>query len=376
LILFFYIITILYALGVLAFIIFWEKIPLNTINGSISSKTKISVIIAVRNEEDTISLLLEDLNKQSYPNEKFEVIVIDDYSTDRTIEKLKAFSAKYSLKIISLTNESAFTGNKKRCIEKGIQASEGDLVITTDGDCRVGKDWINAIENFYISSGSKMIVGPVSFFESDRFFKQMQTLEFASLIGSGAACLTMGIPNMCNGANLAYEKSVFYEVDGFTGNEQVPSGDDEFLMHKVYGKYPQKVKFLKDKRTIVYTDSKNSIQEFVNQRKRWASKWAFYKIINIKLVASFIFLFNLSNAVFFGLVFFGVFPPVLFLEQILIKVCLEFVFLRQVLRFFDKKIQWLPFFVLQLIYPFYVIFFALGSLTGKYEWKGRKINRL
>jgi hypothetical protein len=142
----------------------------------------------------------------------------------------------------------------------------------------------------------------------------------------------------------------------------------------MYEKYPQQVKFLKNKDTIVYTDSKGTIKEFVNQRKRWASKWSFYKINNIKLIAFIIFLFNATLITCFILVMAGVFQPIVFLEQFLLKVILEFVFLRQIFRFLDKKMKVLPFSILLVIYPFYVVFFALGSLTGKYEWKERKIN--
>ena len=334
------------------------------------------MIIAVRNEEHTILNLLRDLNHQDYPFQNFEVIVIDDFSTDKTCEIIRDYHPAYNLQLLSLPEPFRHFSNKKRAISQGIDLSTGELIISTDGDCRVGSKWLSSMEYVYAHQGAKMITGPVTFFSSGNIFKQMQTIEFASLIGSGAASLNLGYPNMCNGANLAYEKKVFYEVKGYEGFENIASGDDEFLMHKIYEKYPGKVVFLKSREAIVTTEAKVNLRDFANQRKRWASKWGHYRIKSIKLLAFFIFLYNLSLLAMVIMTLTGDFPPIILLEQILIKICIEFVFLKRVLGFFGKKMQFFTFYLLQMVHPFYITFFALSSLSGKYEWKGRNLKPL
>lgn len=246
-------------------------------------------------------------------------------------------------------------------------------MVTTDGDCRVGPEWLTTIESFYVHTNCKLITGGVSFLPNDSFFKKLQVVEFASLIGSGAASLHMGFPNMCNGANLAYEKQAFVEVNGFFGNENVPSGDDEFLMHKIYRQYPGKVLFLKNKEALVETEAKANIIEFIHQRKRWASKWNFYSFLNIKILALFVFTYNFSLLASIILLLFNSFPPKVFLMLILPKIFMEFVFLQSILKEINKKIPVLPFLFLVFFYPFYIVLIGLISNVGGYEWKGRKV---
>ncbi|MBX9852509.1 MAG: glycosyltransferase [Cytophagaceae bacterium] len=373
----FLILTTLYVLFVLVLLMGWVSIPRFITDKTSDKTTFISVVIAVRNEEAGILHLLKDLELQSYPLRKFEVIVADDHSTDHTAALVKSFSDRSELqvKLLSLSAMNGASG-KKKAIEKAIEEAQGDLIITTDGDCTVGPDWINAIQDFYIKNKATMIIGPVTFIEKENLFTQIQKIEFASLIGSGAACLQLGIPNMCNGANLAFEKKAFYEVKGYEGNEAVPSGDDEFLMHKISAAFPGKVVFLKGKEAIVYTPAIQTLKDFKNQRVRWASKWSFYKVINIKVLAVFIFLINFSIPLFFVFCLCGLLPEVLFAEQLLIKMIVEFVFLNRVSLFLGGRIKFIPFLILQVIYPLYVIYFALAGLRGCYEWKGRTLNNV
>ena len=81
---------------------------------------------------------------------------------------------------------------------------------------------------------------------------------------------------MCNGANLAYERKLFYEVDGFAGIDHIASGDDMLLMHKIAKKYPGKIYYLKSVDAIVSTHPMQSWKQFFNQRIRWASKATHY----------------------------------------------------------------------------------------------------
>jgi cellulose synthase/poly-beta-1,6-N-acetylglucosamine synthase-like glycosyltransferase len=347
----------------------WKN--LESCNGTASLQdTFITVIIPVRNEAENIIGLLEDINLQTYPQDMYEVIVVDDGSEDNTAALVKQFNARHLLKLITTDGKNG-TSHKKDAVTKGILNAKGKLIIATDGDCRVGPSWISSIENFYKNRNSKFIFGGVTFAEEKNLFEKMQTIEFASLTGCGAAFLNIGYPNMCNGANIAYEKEVFFEVSGYQGFEDHPSGDDEFLMHKVYQQYPDRVHFLKNRDAIVYTRAQNKWKDFLNQRKRWAGKWKYYVFPSIKVIAVFIFVCNFSLLVSLAMFVRGTFPFQLLAIQWILKMAVDYFFIREILRFYRKNANYFIFMLTAIFYPFYASFFAITSNIGGYRWKNR-----
>ncbi|WP_460674687.1 glycosyltransferase [Larkinella ripae] len=335
----------------------------------------ISVIIPVRNEEHTLPLLLQDLARQTYDPANFEVIVADDSSTDHTLSVTHSLikSVPYSLRPLPLANEPT-TSPKKRAIRQSIAIATGDLIVTTDGDCRVGARWLETIAGYYEQTGAQLISGPISFHPDHTVFGNLQLVESSSLIGAGACTMWWGFPTMCNGANLTYEKRVFDEVGGFEGIDHVASGDDELLLHKIASKYPNGVRFLKSPDAIVHTSPQPNWQAFYHQRKRWASKWRAYQSKLPSLLAVFIFLSNLALpltvAVFFGNILSG--------NQLIgllsLKAVPEWLFLGSVLGFLKKKriIPWIL--LTQMVYPFYVVFFGLAAQQKGFQWKGRSLH--
>lgn len=402
------IISGIYFLANLSLIIIWLKNPNNS--SSLTENTletsKISVIIPVRNESENILFLLQDLEKQTYPKHKFEVIIADDDSTDDTLKIIQEFQKNTNINLIinQLPPKNNNTSPKKRAIDSSIKLANGQLITTTDGDCRVGEKWLENIANFQAQTGAYLVSCAVTFdsavFERNaarfaqaplsrpysiiRSFKNgrrsasiinnAQIIEFASLVGSGACAMFIQKPNMCNGANLTYLKSAFYEVNGFAGNEDLASGDDEFLMHKIAAKYPDKVKFLKDQNTIVETHAHASWRSFYNQRKRWASKWKHYNNWQTTALAVFVFLANLVVPLTFGFWLSDFISTQNLFLVLSLKFSAEFIFLSFVISFLRKKsLIWLIPFV-QIIYPLYVVFFGLvAQKQGEYVWKGRKL---
>lgn len=390
------IITGIYFLANIGLVVIWLKNPINSsfLKENIFETLKISVIIPVRNEAENILFLLQDLEKQTYPKQNFEVIIADDDSTDDTLKIVQAFQKNTNINLIinQLPPKTNNTSPKKRAIDSSIKLASGQLITTTDGDCSVGEKWLESIANFQAQTGAYLVSCAVTFFEAQRhkdskalkstilfpnidlFFTNVQIVEFASLIGSGACAMFIQKPNMCNGANLTYLKSVFYEVNGFSGNEGLASGDDEFLMHKIAAKYPDKVRFLKSQDTIVETKAHTSCRSFYNQRKRWASKWKHYENWQTTALAVFVFFANVVvplSICFWIFDFISVKSLVLVLS---LKFLAEFIFLSLVISFLRKKsLIWLIPFV-QIVYPLYVVFFGLvAQKQGEYVWKGRKL---
>ena len=381
-----------------ALIFIWLTNPRSTSldwGGENSNEVFLSVIIPVRNEAKNILLLLQDLEKQTLPKAQFEVIIADDDSTDDTLKIVRAFQKNTSINLIinQLELKKNNTSPKKRAIDSSIKLAKGILITTTDGDCRVGTKWLETIVNFQRQTGAYLVSSAVTFSKAQRykvakaqkfnifsfsiksFFANIQIIEFGSLIGSGACAMFIEKPNMCNGANLTYLKSVFYEVEGFKGNENLASGDDEFLMHKIAAKYPNKVKFLKSKNTIVSTHAHDSWQSFYNQRKRWASKWQHYNNWQTTALAVFVFSANFIVPLAFSCWLIAFIPTKVLSLILFLKFSAEFVFLSLIVSFLQKKtLIWLiP--LVQIIYPFYVIFFGLvAQKKSDYIWKGRKLS--
>jgi cellulose synthase/poly-beta-1,6-N-acetylglucosamine synthase-like glycosyltransferase len=386
-----FVISGLYALFTGVLWVAWQRIPAIQPAAHAPDGPALTVIIPVRNEAQNIGHLLDDLSRQTYG--RFDVIVADDSSTDDTLAICRDYAPRvpYVLHPLPLADERT-ASPKKRAITQSIALASGDLIITTDGDCRVGPDWLAAFAGFYRQTGAKLISGPVTFSgttpgpavpretgegglrqTAQRLFAALQTVEFASLIGSGACTMALGKPTMCNGANLCYEKRVFTDVGGFAGVDHLASGDDEFLMHKVAGRYPQGVRFLKSREAIVQTQAHRSLTAFYQQRKRWASKWKAYESWLPTALAVFVFLSNVAPVIALGGWWLGFLNGNATLAVIGLKVVTEFLFLRQILVFLQKKSAVVMIPLTQLIYPFYVVFFGLAAQGKGYRWKGRNL---
>lgn len=361
--------TFIYIFVVATFIVGWARIKYHQQKDNVA-KTFVSIIIAARNEEDKIFKTIEDILGQRYPRELFELIIIDDHSTDRTAEIVKGYA---DVKLIQLNEKQALNSYKKVAIQKAIGEAVGNLIITTDADCRMGNNWLGSVVACYEEYGYKMISSPVAYFEEKNLFEKLQSLEFAYLIGLGASTIGNKNPSTCNGANLAYEKKAFLEVGGFKGIDDLASGDDELLLHKMAAIYGDKIGFLKNKAAIVYTHAKPNLNEFIQQRKRWASKSTRYKDKSVIILGVSIWLFNVSivvNAVL-SIFFSGLLPFVLF--QIISKLLVEFVFLYKMMDFFKRKqlLFLLP--LLNALHIIYFIYIGIAGNSGKYNWKGRMV---
>lgn len=351
----------------------WRSIPKNKMDGKTTSTT-LSVIIPVRNEAANILHLLGDLERQSLPYHQFEVIIVDDASTDTTAELVRTFQAGTSCQVHLLSLTDTFTESpKKRAIESAIHIAKGTLIVTTDGDCRVSSGWLEAIATCYEQTSARLISGPVTFTPETSLTDHLQTVEFSSLIGSGACTIAAGKPTMCNGANLTYTREVFFEVEGFEGTRHVASGDDEFLLHKIASRYPDHVQFLKQTESIVQTAAHKQWKQFYRQRKRWASKWKHYKSKSPVILALYVFSCNAALLIALMLALSGFIQPTTLLALLLLKWVPEWFFIGRVLWFLKKRrsIPYIP--LVQLIYPFYVTFFGLAVQRPEYEWKGRKL---
>jgi cellulose synthase/poly-beta-1,6-N-acetylglucosamine synthase-like glycosyltransferase len=384
----FIILLIIFGLYLLLILFYWKswisiadfRLPILDFKPS----TKITVIIPARNEEENIADLLDSICNQTYPTKLFEVLVVDDYSTDNTAAIVKLYESK-NVKLISLKDfvSDKLNSYKKKAIEIAITQSTGELIVCTDADCIVKENWLQTITAFYEQHHPEFIAAPVSINCSFNFIEMFQALDFAMLQGITGASVHKKIHSMCNGANLAYTKKAFEAVGGFAGIDNIASGDDMLLMHKIYRRWPDKVMFLKSKEAIVQTAPVHSVAAFFNQRIRWASKADKYDdkrifavlllvyFVNVLLLLLPVFaLFNNVQYTMFNVQcsIFGV-----WLLLLSLKTFAELVFLYPVAKFFGKQsLLWL----FPVMQPFHILYTVIAGWLGKfgsYKWKGRNV---
>jgi cellulose synthase/poly-beta-1,6-N-acetylglucosamine synthase-like glycosyltransferase len=335
-------------------------------------QTKVTILIAARDEEENIRKTIDDLLAQDYPRNLTEIIIVDDHSTDSTADIINSYADK-GVKLLQLESTQVLNSYKKKAIAEAIRQSTGDLMVATDADCRMGPKWLSTIVGYFEAGGMLMISSPVTYFEEKTLFEKMQTLEFSFLIGIGAAFIGNSRASTCNGANLAYRKETFYEVGGFTGIDDLASGDDELLLQKVAARFPGRIGFLKNRDAVVYTHAKHNLDSFLQQRRRWASKSTKYKDKKIIALAVSMWLFNLLLIVNAGLGFYNPYFFKLLGLQLSLKYLFEIVFLLPVLSFLKRPWLILLISIVAPLHIIYVVYIGIKGNTGKYSWKGRLV---
>jgi poly-beta-1,6-N-acetyl-D-glucosamine synthase len=359
---------IFYTIIIIYFWQSWKAIPV--FQATPHSTIAISVIIPARNEENNISGLLSALQLQQYPKELIQIIVVDDNSDDNTATIVQSFA---NITLIQL-KEKGINSYKKKAIEKGIAAASGQLIVCTDADCLPPPNWLQTIVAFKEECNAVFIAAPVNLSPVPPseglggLLYIFQALDFMILQGITGAGVYKKKLTMCNGANLAYEKHAFENVNGFEGIDTIASGDDMLLMYKIWKQNPDGVRYLKSKEAIVNTQAAPTWVAFINQRIRWASKASKYEDKRIFWVLLLVYLFNLS---FLVMIVMGYWWQALLL--IATKTLIELPFVISVARFFNQQ-QLLKYFLFfQPLHILYTIISGLFGQFGKYEWKGRKV---
>lgn len=334
-------------------------------------KVSISIVLALRNEEKNVDTVLKSIFNQDYPSKLYEVVLVNDHSTDNTLSKINDVVA--GIDNVSIINLPNYMKGKKQAIAMGVASSKYDLIVLTDADCVHPTTWLSSIASRYDETNASLIIGPVMVAPSGSMFQNFQALEHASLTASGLGASTLGSPIMASSANLSFSKSELgFNVDLM--NPEQPSGDDVFLLHNVK-RLKKKISFIHDQRSLVTTKPSKTVKEFFSQRSRWASKASAYNDFASIAVAAIVLLFNLLIVgLFIGALFFSplwVLVFVLMFIKLIVDLPLLWIFLN---RYRAKSLLtiYLP---LQLIYPFYILIAFLLSLLVKTEWRGRVVNK-
>ncbi|WP_136667400.1 glycosyltransferase [Flavobacterium sp. H122] len=352
-----YIVLLWYIINILWLCIGFTKIKSFHYHSGIP-KTKFSIIVPFRNEADNLPKLLQSFEKLNYPTALYEVILVDDES----VEKYKIQNTKYKITVVD--NERKTNSPKKDAINTAIGIANNEWIITTDADCIVNENWLQAYDAFIQHNSVKMIASGVIYSSQNSFLGNFQQLDLMSLQGTTIGSFGNEQAFMCNGANFCYKKSFFKELNGFEGNENIASGDDVFLLQKAILKEASSVQFLKNPSSVVTTLPEQTWKSLFFQRVRWASKSANYKSIYSKQLGLSVFTLNLLLLI---LVLTTDWKLALYIFAL--KFLIDYVLFRITADFFKKPLRYLM--LSSALYSIFSCTVVFYSFFGNYTWKGR-----
>ena len=340
----------------------------------------ISVVVAARDEEKNIIHCIQSLLNQDYPIDKFEILIVDDFSTDNTAELVKKFeTSETNLKYLSSTakrHEKIVVSYKREAIQTGINASKGQYILLTDADCIVPPSWITTFSEQFIKEDCVFIGGPVVISDEKlSLLTSFQGLDMIGMMVITGAGYQSGNQLLANGANMGFSKQVFNELGAYTQFPNKASGDDMFLLHHFHHHHPKSIRFLKTLSAVVVTQPEYAIKSLLRQRIRWASKNNAYKEMKINFSLSVLFMVSLTIIILgvLSILHTSIFFPG-FCVIYIFKMFSDYLLQREAIRFFNKRTLEKYFFLSQNIHTLYIAWVGImASLFPFYYWKGRKV---
>ena len=369
-----FVVLVIYVVFILQLILGFDKVK-TFVRTDEKPETTFSIIVPFRNEEKNLPKLLKSISKLNYPKDLFEIILIDDFSTDASERVYIKWRMENGLiETTLLENLRLSNSPKKDAISRAVPILKHEWVVTTDADCVVKKDWLLTLDNFIQKNNAEMVVGAVVYKTKNNWFHQFQQLDILSLQGTTIGSFGIGKPFMCNGANFAYTKKLFNEIGGFGGNNKMASGDDVFLLQKALKKHSDKVHYIKNTDTIVKTKPENDLSKLFMQRVRWASKTTGYSGYYSKSLAVVVLAMNFSLICCLWFVVCGLLSWKTLLIVFSIKYFVDYLLLLKSNQYLRKGKFIFPL-ASSLVYPFFSSFVGIYSLFGSFTWKGRNFSK-
>jgi len=239
----------------------------------VSQQPFVSVLIAARNEEKRLSHCLDSLLRSQYPAEKFEILVIDDRSTDQTRNIAESFSRQHpQVRVIPINRRLENMSGKASALCQGIVHARGEIILMTDADCQTPPSWIPQMISYFASNVG--LVGGFTLLSSrektNTIFAKIQTLDWMYLLTVGAGAAGLGKPVSIIGNNFAFRRATYEAVGGY---EKLGFSiiEDFALMRAIHEQTHWQIIFPLDPQIAITTESATSWREFYEQRQRWAA---------------------------------------------------------------------------------------------------------
>ncbi len=367
-------------IGILYFVFLGKVILRNRKNSvfrreDVPVRHSFSIIIPFRNEARHLRALITHINRLNYPVDRFEVIFVDDFSNDGSVEIISEAEKKFKFTLVQ--SEPADVPGKKNALLRGIATAQFDRIITWDADIRTAPDYLRIFNDFLTRNpGNKLLAAPVIIEKTVSVVERVQQLEFLALQALTEYGFSVNKPFLSNGANLSFDKKAFYEAGAYEGNMHFAGGDDIFLVEKFKATFPGNCAYLKNKDAIVETRAMPGLKEMVNQRLRWGKKTLGTQWNRGKL---FFLLQSLSYAEALILLVCSWGHPgvwVLFFLWSVFLVSGHYYLLKQTAGHYGTRFGLMDFSAAQILLPAIYFIVAIKVLTGaKITWKDRQYAR-
>ncbi len=330
---------------------------------------RVSVVIAARNEEKNITKLLTILTNQTYPEEKYEIIIANDGSTDQTEEKVKFFQSKFeNIVLINVSNRETAVSPKKNALQQAIDSAKGEIILLTDADCIPQTTWIESMISAF-ESKIDMVVGysqtNLDNWKESNLAQKFEYFDFVAMFIANSGAILSDRYFSCSGQNLSYRKSAFKDVGGFEKIKHIVSGDDVNLM-QLFRKSGKKITMTLNAKSFVRTYPIKGWKQLINQRIRWASNTKWQVLLNPELFFYLMSVLILTASIFYFLfvnwkIGIGIF---------LLKSIVEYSFLsknRAIFKVPKERIRFYP--IWAIIQPFYILVVGILGQLDFFKWK-------
>ena len=353
-------IELISAIGMISAIVYLLLILYIAI-GIIRTKTEltdvqpsVSVVISAHNESQNIGKCLDTILSQNYPPHKLEIIVVNDRSEDNTgiiLEKYEKNQSK--IKLITIKEVKPGISPKKNALTEGVNIATGDIIATTDADCEPPGEWLKTLVS-YFTPKTGMVVGLAPLKPTAWILSPFTCIDalFGSLIAYGALGWNHAVT--CTGRNFAYRRKLFQEINGFSGIDQILTGDDDLFMMKVHRKTNLEIRFMPDASAAVLSSAPLGLKHFITQRKRHLSASKYFSL-PVKIGFSLMYFSKLFMVLFLILYIIMKLNGIIPLTLITIAYLLSFILLT-IIGIKTKQCRML------LFYPVWEIYYLLGNL--------------
>ena len=326
----------------------------------------LSIVVPFRNEAKNLPTLLKSITSGVYPSDKYEIILVNDYSSDLWNEALSNCSS------VTFNVVQSVGGGKKQAILAGVEIAKGEYVVTTDADCIFPSNWLLNMAGIIQKESPDLIIGLVKLTSNGSFFQDFQYIDHLSLQLSTAGMALNNRPIMCSGANLAFKKQFYYCIKDELKTNYL-SGDDMFLLHEAI-KQKKSIQLLNNPESVVLTESEQTFKTLLNQRIRWASKSKGYSNLTTIGTAIIVLLANISLVFLFVSGLWSLNLLGLWGGCMILKMYIEWRMFnvgQAVIPFPKNKLR---FVLVELIHPIFIVGIAFTGFLFNVGWKGRKVH--
>ena len=353
------------------YLFYWKKTPRLSVPSTFTPKTKFSIIIVARNEENNIAHCLNGILAQHYPKGFFEILVINDRSSDDTIGRVRNIHS-FTIRLFDLKDFPEFIhapAYKKSGITLGVHLATHEWIVVCDADCTHGPDWLRTMAFAVESASHLFLTAPIILTGKNDLITQMQQTENQAFMVITAAGIRSALHDIANGANMAFAKTAFTDVNGYEGNYHYASGDDMFLIEKMRKKIGDRIGFVKSYEAAAITAAKESWSTLLRQRIRWAGKNKGLKRSFIRIIWGFIGIYHVALFITLCLALLSLISLWPFLILFIPKLLIDFILIKTGADFLKQKTSVLLFIPLLIMYTFYILYLGMNvMLRKKGDW--------